>query len=171
MRLKTIALFPTASGEQAIDELEVVCQVQDRTRRRNLFDMDDFFGFGDSREVRARSARVKIDVSPLPGGAPPGFRGAVGRFDLAIEASPLSVEAGDPIAVKVNVRGTGNMSGVGEPVRPTGNAFKFYDPKTTVNAGNTNGRIGGEKSFEYVAIPGRPGSSRIGPFVLPLFRS
>ncbi len=169
MRLKTIALFPTASGEQAIDELEVVCQVQDRTRRRNLFDMDDFFGFGDSREVRARSARVKIDVSPLPGGAPPGFRGAVGRFDLAIEASPLSVEAGDPIAVKVNVRGTGNMNGVGEPVRPAGNAFKFYDPKTTVNAGNTNGRIGGEKSFEYVAIPGRPGSSRIGPFVLPYF--
>ena len=65
------------------------------------------------------------------------------------------MEAGDPIAVKVNVRGTGNMNGVGEPVRPAGNAFKFYDPKATVNAGNTNGRIGGEKTFEYVAIPDR----------------
>lgn len=169
MRLKTMALFPTASGEPALDELEVVCQVQDRTRRRNLLDMDDFFGFGNSREVRARTARVKIDVSPLPDGAPPGFRGAVGRFDMSIEASPLSVEAGDPIAVKVNVRGTGNMNGVGEPVRPSGNAFKFYDPKATVNAGNTNGRIGGEKTFEYVAIPDRAGNARIGPFVLPYF--
>ena len=169
MRLKTMALFPTASGEQTLDELEVVCQVQDRTRSRNLFDMDDFFGFGNSREVRARSAPMKIDVSPLPGGAPPGFRGAVGRFDLSIEASPLTLEAGDPIAVKVNVRGTGNLNGVGEPVRPHGNAFKFYDPRTTVNAGNTDGRIGGEKTFEYVAIPDRPGIARIGPFVLPYF--
>ena len=169
MRLKTVALFPTASGKQPLDGLEVVCQVQERARRRNLFDMDDFFGFGNSREVRARSEDVEIDVSPLPPGAPAGFRGAVGRFDISVEASPVSVAEGDPIAVKVRVRGTGNLNAVGEPVRPKGNAFKFYDPKSTVNVRNTNGRIGGEKTFEYVAIPNRPGNGRIGPFLLVYF--
>ena len=69
MRLKTMALFPTASGRQALDELEVVCQVQKRARRRNLLDVDDFFGFGNSREVRARSEDVEIE----------GFASARGR--------------------------------------------------------------------------------------------
>ncbi|MCE2437875.1 MAG: protein BatD [Candidatus Latescibacteria bacterium] len=169
MRLKTMALFPTASGVQSLDVLEVVCQVQERARRRNLFDMDDFFGFGASREVRARSEDVKIEVSPLPAGAPPGFSGAVGRFDVSVDASPVDVRTGDPIAVKVQVRGTGNLNAVGEPVRPEGDAFKFYDPNSTVNSGDSDGRIGGEKTFEYVAIPNRAGSGRIGPFLLAYF--
>ncbi len=169
MRLKTMALFPTASGKQAVDELEIVCQVQERARRRNLFEMDDFFGFGATREVRVRSEAVEIEVTPLPAGAPAGFRGAVGRFDISVAASPVTVEAGDPIAVKVKVRGTGNLNAVGEPVRPAGDAFEFYDPKTTASMGNRNGRIGGEKTFEYVAIPNRPGNAGIGPFVLPFF--
>ncbi len=169
MLLKTMALFPTASGVQSLDALEVVCQIQERTRRRNLFDMDDFFGFGAGREVRARSEEVKIEVSPLPAGAPAGFSGAVGRFDVSVEASPADVRTGDPIAVKVKVRGTGNLNAVGEPIRPEGDAFKFYDPNSTVSTGNSDGRIGGEKTFEYVAIPNRAGSARIGPFLLVYF--
>lgn len=169
MRLKTMALFPTASGVKSLDVLEVVCQVQDRARRRNLFDMDDFFGFGAGREVRARSEDVKIEVSPLPAGAPAGFSGAVGRFDVSVEASPVDVRTGDPIAVKVRVRGTGNLNAVGEPVRPEGDAFKFYDPNSNVSSRDSDGRIGGEKTFEYVAIPNRAGSARIGPFLLVHF--
>ena len=169
MRLKTVALFPTASGKQALDELEVVCQVPERARRRNLFDMDQFFSFGNTREVRARSENVEIEVLPLPTGAPDGFRGAVGRFDISVEASPVSVAEGDPVTVKVSVRGTGNLNAVGQPVRPEGNPFKFYDPNTTVSVGNRNDRIGGEKTFEYVAIPNRSGNARIGPFLLIYF--
>ena len=169
MRLKTMALFPTASGKQALGELEVVCQVQERARSRNLFDMDGFFGSGNNREVRAGSEIVEIEVLPLPTGAPAEFSGAVGRFDISVAASPVSVAEGDPVAVKVRVRGTGNLNAVGEPVRPKGNALKFYDPKSTVNVGNKNGRIGGEKTFEYVAIPNRPGNGRIGPFLLAYF--
>ncbi|MDE2998057.1 MAG: BatD family protein [Gemmatimonadota bacterium] len=169
MRLKTMALFPTASGVQSLDAVEVVCQVQERTRRRNMFDMDDFFGFGASREVRARSEGVKIEVLPLPAGAPGGYSGAVGRFDVSVEASPTEVQTGDPIEVTVTVRGTGNLNAVGEPVRPDGDAFKFYDPNSTVSTGNSDGRIGGEKRFEYVAIPSRAGSLRIGPFLLAYF--
>ncbi len=169
MRLKTMALFPAASGVQSLDVIEVVCQVQDRTRRRNLFDMDDFFGFGAGREVRARSEDVKIEVLPLPAGAPAGYSGAVGRFDVSVEASPLDVRTGDPIEVKVRVRGTGNLNAVGEPVRPEGDAFKFYDPNSTVGTGDSDGRIGGEKSFEYVAIPNRAGKLGIGPFLLVYF--
>ena len=169
MLLKTMALFPTASGVQSLDALEVVCQIQERTRHRNLFDMDDFFGFGASREVRARSEDVKIEVSPLPAGAPPGFSGAVGRFDMSVEATPVSVQAGDPIAVKVKVHGKGNLNAVGEPVRPQRDAFKFYDPNSRVSTGDSDGRIGGEKTFEYVAIPNRAGNWTIGPFMLAYF--
>lgn len=169
MRLKTMALFPTASGAQSLDALEVVCQVQERTRRRDLFDMDNFFGFGAGREVRVRSEDLKIEVSPLPAGAPAGFSGAVGRFDVSVEASPVDVRIGDPVAVKVRVRGTGNLNAVREPVRPEGDAFRFYDPNSTVSTGDADGRIGGEKIFEYVAIPNRAGSRRIGPFLLAYF--
>ena len=60
---------------------------------------------------------------------------------------------------------------VGEPVRPAGNAFKFYDPKATVNSGNADGRIGGEKTFEYVAIPEPAGQRENRSVRIALFRT
>ena len=163
--LKRLALFPTTAGEHALDPLEVNCEIVAERRSRSLFDFDPFGAF-NTQQVTVRAGDVEIEVKPLPPGAPVGFGGAVGRFELRAEAIPTSVKAGDPIAVEVVVRGTGNLHAIADLIRPKGTGFKFYDPKTNMEA---DGRSGGQKTFEYVAIPQREGQVTLPPFALAYF--
>ena len=57
-----------------------------------------------------RSGEIEIEVKPLPAGAPKGFGGAVGQFEMRAEAIPGKVKAGDPVAVKVVVQGAGKFA-------------------------------------------------------------
>ena len=163
--LKRLALFPTTAGKHALEPLEVNCEIVAGRRSRSLFDFDPFGAF-NTQHVKVRSGDVEIEVKPLPPGAPVGFGGAVGQFELRAEAIPTSVKAGDPIAVKVVVRGTGNLHAIADLMRPKGAGFKFYDPKTNMES---DGNLGGQKTFEYVAIPQREGQVTLPPFALAYF--
>jgi len=169
--LKRLALFPTTRGTHQLDQLEVVCDVPMRTRSRSLFGFDPFDSFDPFRtqQVTVRSEDISVEVKPLPTGAPQGFSGAVGRFDITVDVTPTTVLAGDPVSVKVNVVGVGNLQAILEPVRPNDAQFRFYDPKTTLEADVQGGRYGGKKTFEYVMIPGKAGEVELPPFKLVFF--
>ena len=169
--LKRLALFPTTRGTHQLDQLEVVCDVPMRTRSRSLFGFDPFDSFDPFRtqQVTVRSEDISVEVNPLPTGAPQGFSGAVGRFDITVDVTPTTVLAGDPVSVKVNVVGVGNLQAILEPVRPNDAQFRFYDPKTTLEADVQGGRYGGKKTFEYVMIPGKAGEVELPPFKLVFF--
>ena len=163
--LKRLTLFPTTAGEHALEPLEVNCEIVAERRSRGLFDFDPFGAF-NTQQVTVRSGDVAIEVKPLPPGAPGGFGGAVGQFEMRAEAIPTSVKAGDPIAVEVVVRGTGNLHAIADLIRPKGAGFKFYDPKANLEA---DGNAAGQKTFEYVAIPQREGQVTLPPFALVYF--
>lgn len=167
-QLKRLALFPTTKGTHKLAQLEVICDVPVQTRSRSLFGFDSFDPFR-TQQVTVRSEDLSIDVKPLPPGAPPEFGGAVGRFDITVEATPASVLAGDPVAVKVAVMGIGNLQAISEPVRPDDAHLKFYDPQTNLEANTQGGRYGGKKTFEYVMIPGKAGEITVPPFKLSFF--
>ena len=168
--LRRVALFPTSAGKHDLEQLEIVCDIAVQSQRRNLFDFDNFFSAPfRTRQVTVRSEALELEVRPLPPGAPAGFSGAVGRFQISAQASPAAVTAGDPVTVRVNVSGIGNIKGVAEPVRPSGSGFRFYDPKVSVETGDRGGRLGGEKTFEYVLIPEQAGEQAIPPFRLVYF--
>jgi hypothetical protein len=160
--LKRVALFPATAGDKTLDQMELGCDVPVRSRLGGLF--DDFDFFGRVQRVTLRSDPLTIEVLPLPGGAPAGFRGAVGSYAVTASAAPKSVAEGDPISVKVTVSGTGNLDAVTEPGRPESRDFKVYDPKVSRSVQKTGNRIGGSKTFEYVVIP-----ERAGQVVLPAF--
>ncbi len=164
--LKRLALFPTTAGKHVLEQLEVNCEIVAGRRSRSLFDFDPFGAF-DTQHVRVRSGDVEIEVKPLPRGAPIGFGGAVGQFEMRAEAVPTSLKAGDPVALKVVLRGKGNLHAIADLMRPKGAAFKFYDPKTNLETDGT--RLGGQKTFEYVAIPQRDGQVTLPPFALAYF--
>ncbi len=166
--LKVMALFPTSAGNQALEQLEVVCDISVRSRR-SAFDFDSFFDFGKTKQVTVRSEEVALEVLPLPPGAPAGFNGAVGRFQISAEATPTTVAAGDPIALKVTVSGTGNLNSVSEPIRPSEGSYRFYDPKVSVKTEKRGNRFGGRKTFEYVVIPREAGGGGMRPFRLSYF--
>ncbi len=92
----------------------------------SLFE-DDFFAgrgspFGRSLTVTATrpivvTPEVKpIEVIPIPTeGRPSDYRGAVGQYEMITRATPTQVKAGDPITLKIGIRGTGPMELVQAP--------------------------------------------------------
>ena len=171
--LRRVALFPTGAGTHAVGTLAVSCDIpQQRSRRGSA--LDDFFAgdpfFGRSRSVLLQSEELQIEVLPLPEqGRPAEFTGAVGRFQLSVEAQPTQVAVGDPVTLRVLVEGEGNMAAV-QPLQVDAAAgVKLYDPKVEEEERITNGVYGGRRLFEYILIPEQGGTMNIPPLRFAYF--
>jgi len=171
--LRRVALFPTSAGAHTVGALAVSCDIpQQRTRRGGV--LDDFFAgdpfFGRSRSVLLQSEALQIEVLPLPDkGRPAEFTGAVGRFQLSVEAQPTQVAVGDPVTLRVLVEGEGNMAAV-QPLQVDAAAdVKLYDPKVEEQERITNGVYGGHRLFEYILIPEQGGTLNIPPLRFAYF--
>jgi hypothetical protein len=64
----------------------------------------------------ARSALAGPVESPPIQGQPPGYAGAIGRFQLRADAQPTELEAEEPLEFVLRVRGSGSI--VAAPTRP-----------------------------------------------------
>ena len=171
--LRRVALFPTGAGTHAVGTLAVSCDIPQKRSRRGSA-LDDFFAgdpfFGRSRSVLLQSEELQIEVLPLPEqGRPEEFTGAVGRFQLSVEAQPTQVAVGDPVTLRVLVEGEGNMASV-QPLQVDAAAgVKLYDPKVEEEERITNGVYGGRRLFEYILIPEQGGTLDIPPLRFAYF--
>ena len=157
----TTDMFAIKPGEFTLGPAKLKCNLVVRRqaqRRRSPFDDDffggafnddifnDFFGRYEAYPLELKSADLPITVLSLPvEGEPEGFDGALGNFQLNIEATPLEVKAGDPITLKMTVKGEGNFDSVKAPKLQSKDGFKVYDPQVKQNE---SGKI-----FEQVLIP------------------
>ena len=171
--LRRVALFPTSAGTHPVGTLAVSCDIpQQRSRRGGV--LDDFFAgdpfFGRSRSVLLQNEELQIEVLPLPEqGRPEEFTGAVGHFQLSVEAQPTQVAVGDPVTLRVLVEGEGNMAAV-QPLQVDVAAdVKLYDPKVEEEERITNGVYGGHRLFEYILIPEQGGTLNIPPLRFAYF--
>ncbi len=111
------------------------------------------FGEVEKRQVTVASPSKTVRVLPLPqSGRPEGFEGAVGRFDLTVEATPRELTAGDPLTLRVLLKGYGNFDRVGEPRLANEEGWKIYSPDSRFEAGDAIG-FEGHKLFEQALIP------------------
>ncbi len=75
--------------------------------RQSIFD-SPFFNQGRSRTEVVASDPVSLVVLPLPtAGRPSSFSGLVGEYSVEAKAEPIEVRVGDPITLRVTVKGTG----------------------------------------------------------------
>ncbi|BCO09405.1 hypothetical protein GF1_17810 [Desulfolithobacter dissulfuricans] len=143
-------------------ELDASLLVRTRTRRpasplSPFFNdpfFDDFFGNYTHREVKLVSPEQVMHVKDLPKeGQPADFKGAIGTFSLAVTGEPLEGKVGDPITLKMKIRGTGNFDRVQAPVF-TGDPkeWKTYPPSNQFTD-QGNGQDKKEKSFEQIIVP------------------
>jgi len=150
--LKQVALFPTQSGEVKVDKMTVSGQV-----------VVGGFIFQSAEPFEASSDPITINVKPLPeAGKPQGFSGGVGDFKVAASLSGDSSVGGEPITLAVKVTGTGNIGLVGEPQLAAIPGVKVLSPETKQNTSTQDGRIAGERIFNYPLIP-----TADGKFVIP----
>ena len=155
--LRRVALFPTKSGAHVVESMAVSCEIPARRSQRRSM-LDDFFAsdpfFGRTQSALLQSDPLEIQVLPLPeAGQPDAFSGAVGQFSLAAQAQPTHVKAGDPVTLRVEISGVGNLSAVGTPLIDVGQGIKMYDPTLEEEEEIENGIYGGRRTYEYILIP------------------
>lgn len=151
--LKQTLLYPQQAGTITIDSGSIDAIIVQRVSGggNNIFD-----GFFDSYQDVKKSLSfpsAKIEVMPLPAGAPASFNGAVGSFDVKSSISTQNVKANDAVTVKLNVSGTGNLKLLKNPEIEFPADFDVYDPKVDNNIKITPNGASGSRSIEYLAIP------------------
>ena len=173
----------TKPGEHPVTaQLQVTLLVPDGARSRGQstfggspFDsffgdvFADFFGRLQERRVTLASQAQSLSVEPLPvAGQPADFAGAVGRFELSASATPVKPGPGDPVTVRMAVKGYGNFDRVSPPRLSDAGSFKTYDPTSTFEPRDTVG-YEGVKKFEQVIIPKDPSVTEIPPLTFTCF--
>lgn len=123
---------------------------------------------GDRRTVALSSNTVPVNVKELPlEGKPADFSGAVGEFEVELLASPVSLNAGDPIAVEIAISGTGSFDALTAPRIESSEGWRLYEPRVS-QENRAWGTEPGRKSFTQILIPEK-NHTQIPSFVLHYF--
>ncbi|MXZ76511.1 MAG: hypothetical protein F4207_05945 [Gemmatimonadetes bacterium] len=172
--LRTIALFPTVTGELTLEPLSMICDVQAERSRRSLFDsfLSDPFDtfFSNTRQIRVVSGEQTVRVLPLPGeGRPDGFRNAVGDFSLKAMVDQATTEVNRPVTLTIELTGEGNLKTVEDPELPPLGDVKEYQSGNRAEYASGRLRISGTKTWDHVLIPTVPGDHTIASLAFPFF--
>lgn len=151
--LKQYLLFPQRTGEIKLDAtaVEAVVRIPNNTRSNNPF--ADFFNTYQEVKKELKVPATKLKVKALPKGAPAGFSGAVGQFQLRSEISTQKANVNDAITLKLHLSGKGNLKLAKVPQVSFPADFDTYDPKNDNNIKVGVAGVSGSKTVEYVAIP------------------
>ena len=182
LELRT-ALFPMVSGELAITQARLKCNLiiqQRREQRDSPFDnffsdafFDDFFGRGQKRyPVERSTGSITLKVKPLPEqGKPKEFNGAVGTYNMDVSMKTQHVKVGDPITISMSVYGEGNIQTINEPVLVLNNEkdFKLYPAESNTQITNREELIRGRKVFSKVIEPQKTDLKSIPAIVFSFF--
>ena len=170
MVAREFLLYPQQAGTLTIDpaELTAVAQVVVQSQRN----IDPFFGGG--HEIynvprKVQSQRINITVKPLPAGAPAGFNGAVGRFDMQTTLPAERLAANSAATYTVRISGTGNLTFVQAPKLALPGSFEQYNVKTTESINTSASGISGYRQFEYPFIARAEGDYDIEPVEFSYF--
>ena len=159
--LRRYMLIPQRTGSVTIDPAEMVCQVrvQADSGPRSFF--DSFFDSYQTVRRRLSTEPVRIQVKPLPEGAPASFAGGVGDFKMNAVISKQGLKAHEAASLVVTITGRGNISMLEAPRVNFPPDFEVYDLKSTekISADGTSGT----KTFEFPFIPRSHGDFTIDP--------
>jgi len=168
--IASFAAYPLKEGKLTIDPMEVKANYMPereprRPNRGGLFDDEEedlfqqFFQNAQPRQENLRSEAITVEVSGLP--VPPkdlAYTGAVGEFEVISAVDRTDVKAHEAVKLTLKIEGLGNISNIETPKIPLPEGFELYETKS-----QTKGKGGiGEKVFEYLLIPRKPGD-----FTLP----
>jgi len=170
--LRKVALFPTRSGELAIEPMTISLDAVVKQKRKTRSIFDDFFNdpFGRTVKTTVSSQPLKITVKPLPNkGRPKDFDGVVGKYTIMLKADKTELKANEAVSVKLSIRGDGNVKLLKAPKINLPADMEIYDPKEKTNITRNNNIISGSKVIEYVVVPRFQGDYKIDPVLFSYF--
>lgn len=149
-------LYPVAVGEATVGEAVAVVVVPERDRTDPL----NFLGGSPRRELLVRSAPVGVRVRRLPRGAPEGFEGAVGNFEVSWSADRDRTARDAPISLRLDVRGRGNLPLMRGP-HLAQRELEVFASTAEESLGAPGSRGVGRKRFQWTVLPRAIGSLEI----------
>lgn len=115
------------------------------------------------------SPGYQVKVLPLPvQDQPKDFSGAVGDFQASTDLSPSTVAVGEPVTLRLHIRGAGNFDRVYPPMLDHLDHWKTYPVKSSFKPKDALG-YDGEKVFEQPLIAALSGEQTIPPLEFSYF--
>jgi hypothetical protein len=116
----------------------------------------------------AKSEAAAYRVRDLPSeGRPPGFAGAVGKYQVDVKASPTEVDAFAPITLEVRVSGDGLIEELKPPAwSEVASLTRDFDVSTDVDSGKVEGKT---KVFRQVIRARSEKVTEIPPVPFPYY--
>ncbi len=121
--------------------------------------LDDVAGTVRQREVTLRDQSATLRLLDPPAGAPAGFTGAVGTFNVSAALANDTFRAGEPTTLKVSIRGRGSFSRLSLSGLPSSDDLNTYGVTSSFTRGATP--TTGEKVFSQTIAPRRAGNLTI----------
>lgn len=110
---------------------------------------------GSAEQIEVLSSPLNLSIVPLPqNNKPNDFTGAIGQFTLEnFSLTPTESAVGDPMTLKMEIKGSGNFDRISPPTLPNTSDWKTYPPKSGFKPNEEENNFSGIKTFEYVIIP------------------
>ena len=137
--LQTV-LFPTVLGEITIEPAQLSVPSSIFTRGGTM-----------------TTEPVLIQVQPLPAGAPEGFNGAVGKFNMQAEVDTNETKVNDAVNFTLEVSGQGNIENIPDPIWYETPEWRNFDQGSTTDSVFENGVLSGTRTFKHTLVPTQAG--------------
>ncbi len=113
---------------------------------------------------------IAINVRSLPtDGQPPSFNGAVGQFELRASVDTIETVVNEPIELRIEISGKGNIEALTEPELPQLAFWRFFDSETDTSLDPREDGLYGVRRFERLMVPGQAGEFTIPSFIFSYY--
>ncbi|MGQ9887921.1 MAG: BatD family protein [Aggregatilineales bacterium] len=110
-----------------------------------------------------------VRARPLPSGAPENFTGVVGALEVEAAFAQREVRAGEPVTLRVTVRGNGNIEQMPPPHLSLPTGWQAYNSRTAYRAEVVSEQLIGEKTFEWLVVVTQSETQTLPPIELAYF--
>ena len=152
-----VALFPMTAGRLTIEPAKF--------RFPASFDLT-----GQQSSQTLITDSVSLEIRSLPETDQPiNFNGVVGRYQISATIDKSEVTVDDAVVLTVVISGFGNIETLPDLQLPVTETLTLYDPKIQDTVEVRQGKIYGQRTYEYVVIPTKPGTTTIPSISYPYF--
>lgn len=114
---------------------------------------------------------IKINIKPLPVGAPENFKGIVGTLNYEDNWKNTTVNIGQAVTLTLKLYGSGNLALVDTIGIQNSDEFNIFETEKDYSENIKGDKYYNEKTFEIAFIPKKTGLQKIPEILIPYFNT